>query len=280
MYDARKAVRLTRLSRRGDARYLFVPLDHSVTSGPIAGRRDFDHLVRKVVDGGADGIVLHKGRVRALDPHLFIECSIIVHLSASTVYAPDSHEKVLVGEVEEAVRIGADAVSIHVNVGSLSEAAQLADFGAVAAACDRWSIPLMAMMYPSGPGIPAAVDATQLAHLANIAVDLGADIVKTPAPQQVEDLVSVVASCPIPIVVGGGQADGRSLLDFAGKALAAGCRGLAIGRRVFQDPEPDAVVRSLATLVHPRQGRRAGSGQLPEPAGDSGCDGPASGALR
>ena len=248
-----KALRLTRLSRPGDGRFLFVPLDHSVSDGPVASVTGFRQLVQDITDGGADGIVVHKGRARIIPPSLLTRCALVVHLSASTAHAPDTNAKVLVGDVEEVVRLGADAVSVHVNIGSDTEAAQLADLGAVAAACDRWGMPLVAMVYPRGPRVSDPTEPELLAHVVNIAADLGVDIVKTLLATPAERMADVVASSPLPIIVAGGGSSEKNLLEFATSVLSTGCRGLAVGRRVFTSPAPRRVVQELAAIIHGRE---------------------------
>ncbi|MDX8051299.1 2-amino-3,7-dideoxy-D-threo-hept-6-ulosonate synthase [Lentzea sp. BCCO 10_0798] len=243
----RKALRLRRLSRPHDDRYLFVPLDHSVSDGPVVPQDRWQDLIRAVVQGGADAIIVHKGRVRTIDPAVLGGCALIVHLSAGTAHMADANAKVLVGEVDEALRLGADAVSVHVNIGSDTEARQLADLGTVAAACDSWNVPLVAMAYARGPRIGDPRDPALLAHVVNIAADLGADIVKT---NLADDMTEVVAGCPIPVIVAGGPASANSLAGHARVAMAAGCAGLAVGRRVFTSPTPMHLVAELASIVH------------------------------
>jgi 2-amino-4,5-dihydroxy-6-oxo-7-(phosphonooxy)heptanoate synthase len=245
-----KAVRYARLSRRADNRFLFVPLDHSVSNGPITSAGGFNGLVRDIADGGADGIVVHKGRARTIEPTLLSNTALVIHLSASTDHAPDANAKVLVGDVDEAIRLGADAVSMHVNIGSDTEADQLADLGTVAAACDRWGVPLMAMIYPRGPRVSDPSEPEMLAHAVNIAADLGADVVKTILASPAERMAEVVASSPLPIVVAGGATKDRDLSQFARTALGVGCRGLAVGRRVFTCRKPQRAVEELAEIVH------------------------------
>nr|WP_275942338.1 2-amino-3,7-dideoxy-D-threo-hept-6-ulosonate synthase [Streptomyces spiramenti] len=247
-----KALRMARLSRRGDGRYLFVPLDHSVSDGPVVTGTGFCELVRDISVGGADAVVVHKGRARMIPPGLLTRTALVVHLSASTVHAPDVDAKVLVGSVEDAVGIGADAVSVHVNIGSLTEAAQLADLGVVASGCERWGMPLLVMIYPRGPRVEDGARADLVAHVVNIAVDLGADLVKTVLAAPASRMSDVVASCPLPVLVAGGGGGGQSLREFASSALAAGCSGLAVGRRVFTGPSPREAVRELAEIVHGR----------------------------
>ncbi|RKT56464.1 2-amino-3,7-dideoxy-D-threo-hept-6-ulosonate synthase [Saccharothrix australiensis] len=245
-----KALRLRRLSRPGDDRYLFVPLDHSVSDGPVVSRDRWHDLIGSVALGGADAIIVHKGRVRTIDPRLLGACSLVVHLSAGTAHSADADAKVLVGDVEEALRLGADAVSVHVNIGSATEERQLADLGVVAGACDAWNVPLVVMAYPRGPRVDDPRDPALLAHVVNIAVDLGADLVKTTLARPVERMAEVVASCPVPVLVAGGPATGGSVVDHARAAMATGCAGLAAGRRVFTAPSPAALVAELASVIH------------------------------
>jgi len=250
MLDRGKAFRLRRLSLAGDGRFLFVPLDHSVSDGPIVLAAQWDNLIRSLVAGGADALIVHKGRVRALAPEILRSCALVVHLSGSTAYSADANAKVLVGEVEEALRLGADAVSVHVNIGSDSEAQQLADLGAVARSCDAWRMPLIAMVYPRGPRIHDPHDPAVLAHVVNVAADLGADLVKTSIARPINRMADVVASSPIPVLAAGGPPDGSDLLDYAAAVMASGCRGLAVGRRIFSAPSPGLLMSKLAALVH------------------------------
>jgi 2-amino-4,5-dihydroxy-6-oxo-7-(phosphooxy)heptanoate synthase len=247
-----KAVRMARLSRYGDGRILIVPLDHAVSDGPFATAGELRSLAISAVDNGADALVLHKGRVAAVPAEVFRRAALIVHLSASTAHAADCDAKVLIGSVEDALRAGADAVSVHVNVGSDTETRQLADLGAVASACASWDMPLLAMVYPRGPRISDPHDPALLRHVINIAVDLGADMVKTLATRCPEDMAAVIETSPIPVLVAGGRAEG-TLEEFAetgARLIKAGCSGLAVGRRIFSAADPGAAVRCLAEAVH------------------------------
>ncbi|WP_328346705.1 2-amino-3,7-dideoxy-D-threo-hept-6-ulosonate synthase [Streptomyces violaceus] len=250
MLKTGKLLRLRRLSLAGDGRHLLVPLDHSVSDGPIVPAGEWDDLLRALVDGGADGIIVHKGRARAFAPDILRNCALVVHLSASTACSADVHAKVLVADVEEALRLGADAVSVHVNIGSDTEARQLSDLGAVARSCDAWGMPLIAMVYPRGPRIEDPRDPALLAHLANIAADLGADMVKTSVALPVERMAEVVAGSPIPVLAAGGPPDGSDLVEYGTAVMATGCRGLAVGRRIFSVPSPASLVARLAAVVH------------------------------
>lgn len=221
-----------------------------MADGPITDEADFNQLISDICRGGADAIIVHKGRSRTIEPELLGDCALIVHLSASTDHAADSDAKVLVGDVEEALRLGADAVSVHLNVGSDTETTQLTDLGTVASACDQWGVPLLAMIYLRGPRVTHPNSPDQLAHMVSIAADLGADLVKTVLASPIARMTEVTAASPLPVVVAGGDGHDLGLLDFATAAMAVGCHGLAVGRRVFTDDAPRRVVQQLAAIVH------------------------------
>jgi 2-amino-4,5-dihydroxy-6-oxo-7-(phosphonooxy)heptanoate synthase len=245
-----RSLRMLRLRRRPGGLFI-VPLDHSVTAGPVAPDGDLDRLVSQFAANGVDAVVLHKGAVRRVNPLRFANLSLIVHLSAGTARAPDPDARCLVASVEEALQLGADAVSVHVNLGSLEEQRQLADLAAVAGECDRWGLPLLAMVYPRGPKVTDPADAELVAHAAAVAADLGADLVKVPQVPDPAKLRDVVRACPIPLIVAGGpQRSLDDLRDTTREAMRAGVAGAAIGRNVFESASPGQVARDLADLIH------------------------------
>lgn len=242
---------------------MVVPLDHSISDGPVLPDGGLDYLVGRLAGNGVDAIVLHKGSVRYVQHRWFTKLSLIIHLSASTRHAADPDAKYLVSRVEEALRLGADAVSVHVNLGSLDERQQVADLGAVADVCDQWNIPLLAMMYPRGPKIDNPRDPALVTHAATLAADLGADIVKVPFVGSAPEMSDVTRACPIPIIIAGGpqlETD-DDVLDYVAEALRGGVCGLAMGRNIFQARDPGLLARRVAELVH-QFGRPDEVGQL------------------
>jgi 2-amino-4,5-dihydroxy-6-oxo-7-(phosphonooxy)heptanoate synthase len=247
-----RQLRLRRLRRNPGQRLLVLPLDHSVTDGPVTGGRRVNELIGRIAGHGVDAVVLHKGVLRYVDPAWFTDLALIVHLSASTIHAPDPDAKYLVASVEEALRHGADAVSVHVNLGSAEEMRQVADLAAVAEACDRWNMPLLAMMYPRGPKIRNPADPTLIAHAATLAADLGADIVKTPYAGSVTEMADVTRDCPIPLLTAGGprRAATADVVSYVDDVLRGGAAGVAMGRNIFSAADPAALVQELSQLIH------------------------------
>lgn len=251
-YSFARQVRLRRLYRHSNQQLLVVPLDHSITMGPITGGAALNHMVGRLARNGVDAVVLHKGSLRHVDHAWFAETSLVVHLSASTVHASDPHAKYLVANVEESLRLGADAVSVHVNLGSLDEHRQIADLAAVSEACDQWNLPLLAMVYPRGPQIHNPQDPDLVAHAVTLAADLGADIVKTVYVGSVAAMADITRACPIPVIVAGGTQlnNAAELRSYVTAALHGGARGVAMGRNIFQAADPGATARMVADLVH------------------------------
>lgn len=244
-----KEIRIRRILVGGKA--LIVAMDHGVSSGPIAGLEDIRKAVANVAKGGATGVVLHKGSVRFAKDYFDEKLALIVHLSASTSLGPHGDRKVLVGEVEEAIACGADAVSVHVNLGGPDDDRMLADLGTMAGAANRFGMPLLAMMYPRGPSVDDPYDVDVVKHVARVGVELGADVVKTLYTGTPETFREVVRGTPVPVVVAGGPKleSAREVLEMVAGALEAGAAGVSIGRNVFQAKDPIGMTRAIARIL-------------------------------
>ncbi|MHA1237865.1 MAG: 2-amino-3,7-dideoxy-D-threo-hept-6-ulosonate synthase [Candidatus Odinarchaeia archaeon] len=242
-----KQVRLRRILQNGKA--VIIPMDHGVSSGPIPGVKKIEETIRKLEKGGATAILTHKGIMRSLTK--VPKTGLIVHFSASTSLGPDPNWKVLVGSVEEAIRIGADAVSVHVNIGCEKEPEMLVKLGMIAEACDEWQIPLLAMMYPRGKNVRDQFDPKVVAHVARVGAELGADIIKTNYTGSVETFKEVVEGCPVPVVIAGGPKVDSDLevLKMVRGAMDAGAIGVSMGRNVFQHENVEAITRALRKII-------------------------------
>jgi len=249
-----RGLRLRRLYRQDNSGLLVVPLDHAIGAGPLAHRGELDSLVAHLADNGADAVVLHKGAVRRVRPSRFRELSLILQLNAGTCLASDPDAKYPVATVEEALRLGANAVSVQVNAASLTEDRQIGHLATVAESCDRWGVPLLAMMYVRGPDVLDGSAPAVVAHAVAIATELGADLVKTALPPAETAVAEITAGCPVPVLAAGGPAErgADAVLARLADAVRAGAGGIAAGRLVFTAADPAAMVRRLSALVHGR----------------------------
>ncbi len=247
-----KKFRLARLIHPKSRRVVLVPLDHGVSAGPIPGLEAPWKALRAVADGGAQGVIVHRGV--ALNEGDGVEPTFpwILHLSGSTGLSPDPDHKVLVASVEEAVRLGADAVSVHVNLGVPREPDMLRDLGRVAEHCQQWGMPLLAMMYVRWARPLPGSSISTIKHAARVAAELGADLVKVSYPGSPEGMLEVVRGCFVPVLIAGGERDrsDRRILEMVESAVACGAAGVCIGRNIFQHPAPHLFLSALARIVH------------------------------
>ena len=248
-----KTVRLERIINRNTGKTVIVPMDHGVSSGPIKGLKGIRETVQKVAEGGANAIILHKGIVKDGHRGKGRDVGLIVHMSASTDLSLRKNDKVLVCTVEEAIKLGADGVSIHVNIGAEDEKQMLKDFGEISKACLEWQMPLIAMLYYRGPEVKDPYDPKAISHIARLGAELGADIVKVPYTGDPRTFREVVEGCPVPVVIAGGpkvNSDKELLKMVYDAVVVAGCAGLSIGRNVFQHDNVEKITRVLSKIVH------------------------------
>ena len=242
-----KARRLARIFPGG--RTLIVPVDHAVTSGPLPGLADAGRTIERVLEGGPDAMLMHRGAPLAGVWGAPPDVALIAHLSAGTELSGRPHVKARVGNVEDAVALGADAVSVHVTLGTEEDPAALTDLGEVSSLCVRWGMPLLAMMYVHGE--PAS-STEPILHAARIAAELGADIVKVNHPGDETSLHELVASCYARVVIAGGPkaSNEHELLATLEEVVAAGAAGACVGRNIHQHRDPAALTRACRAVVH------------------------------
>ena len=247
-----KRIRLERILNRKTKKTVIVPMDHGVTLGPIRGLVNMPEMVNEIARGGANAVLGHMGLPLHGHRRYGKDVGLILHLSGSTVWSPDPNTKVLVNSVQMALKMGADAVSIHVNIGADDESEMLKDLGLVSVAAMEWGLPLLAMMYTRGEKFKNEFDVEGVKHAARIAAELGADIVKVNYTGSVASFRQVIEGCPIPVVIAGGEraVDEKSIFTVIKESLKAGGAGVSVGRNVFQHETPRAMMKAIYKLVH------------------------------
>ncbi|MFJ9380529.1 hypothetical protein [Streptomyces sp. NPDC101455] len=255
-----KTVRLARIIP--GVRTVMVPFDDDLINGPYAGLADPVTRVREVALGGADAVL---GFPRLLTQYAErgVRLPFVANLTASTVLGVHTR-KVAVSSVERAVRQGCDGVAVHVNVSDHYEPDMLETLGAVAEDCERWGMPLLAIMYPRRTHNGADDNYLELKegdrdryadlvrHCVRIAVELGADVVKTQYTGDPESFASVTAaSMGIPVIVAGGPRTSiRGALGNAHGAVTGGAAGVCFGRQTYNRADIPGFVRMLRSVVH------------------------------
>ena len=237
---------------RNTKRTIIIPLDHGMTVGPIEGIIDLKAMVDQVAEGGANAVIEHIGSVFFGHRKSGKDIGLIVHLSASTQLGPDPNDKVIVTSIEDALKIGADGVSVHINIGGEAEARMLRDLGRISSSCREWGMPLIAMMYPRGKKITNEHHVDNVKLVARVAAELGVDIVKTNYTGSINTFKEVTKGCPAPVIIAGGPKMNtmKDVLQTVKDSLISGGSGVAFGRNVFQSENPTKMVRALCRIIH------------------------------
>ena len=246
--ESGKTRRLRRIFRE-DKKTIIVPMDHGVSVGPIEGLADMARTIEQVENGGADAVLVHAGIAKTVNTGTM---GLILHLSGATRLTKEPNWKMQISTVKQAIRLGADAVSVHINVGSEREQNMLDQFSRILDECDEYGLPTLAMMYPRGPSISNEHGREVVSHAARLGYELGADIVKTNYTGDVKSFEDIVRTVRVPVVVAGGPKSSSvaDTIKMVSESIEAGAAGVSIGRNVFQHRDPALMTKALAGIVH------------------------------
>jgi class I fructose-bisphosphate aldolase len=252
-----------------DGRGVIVALDHGAAGDVFPGLCDPARTLDAVAQGGADAVLTTPGILGRFGDRLG-RLGVILRLDGgSTALRPGAAPPRLLLTVADALRLGADAVACMGFPGTPWEAETLANVAKLAGQCQRWNVPLMAEMLPGGFSEPALHTAANVRLAARIGAELGADVIKTKFVGDARDFRQVVAHCYRPVLVLGGSKteDLAGLFAMVETALAAGTHGVVIGRNVWAQESPRAVVEALCRMVHEGASAEAALQTLRPPRG-------------
>ncbi|TFG04042.1 MAG: fructose-bisphosphate aldolase [Promethearchaeota archaeon] len=247
-----KNIRIERIMNRETGRTIIIPMDHGMSVGTIKGLENLAKMVDQVAMGGANAVLEHSGMVGAGHREYGKDIGLIMHLSGATNLAPDPNRKVMVCTVERALKMGADACSIHVNIGADEEPEMLQEAAQVVESSREWGMPLLAMMYSRGKKIEDENDPDVVNIAVRVGAELGADIVKSNYTGDIDSFKYIVSSVPVPVIIAGGPKMDTipDVLQMVYDSIQAGGAGVAFGRNVFQSKNPTKLVSAIAKIVH------------------------------
>ena len=269
-----KRVRLHRMMYEhgpGKGKLLILPIDQGLEHGPVdffpnPPSADPEFQFKFAVKGGYSGIALHLGLAEKYAPKYAGKIPIVLKINGKT-RIPPANEPVspMTGSVEDAVRIGADAIGYTLYVGSPNQHTDFTQFRKVKADAERYGIPIIMWAYPRGEAIDKKGGRNSLFavdYAARVADELGADIVKLNVPVDdpktrssqrapydklelsYEDSVSkVVKSAGKCLVLfsGGGMISDEEVIRRAKVCVEQGATGLIFGRNLWQREWDDAL---------------------------------------
>lgn len=239
------ANRLARLIQ-SDGRCLFLPIDHGYFQGPTRKLEDPRRTLEPIVQF-ADAVFITRGVLRScVDPEG--AKPVILRVSGGTsVIGKDLANEGLTTSMEEAIRLNVAAVGISIFVGSEYEKESLLNLARLVDEGEKYGIPVMAVT-AVGKELERR-DARYLGLCSRIAAELGARVVKT---YWCEDFDRVTGGCPVPVVMAGGPKvdTDREVLDFVYDGIQKGAVGVNLGRNIWQNQHPVAMIKALRAVIH------------------------------
>lgn len=234
-----------------NGKIILLPLDHGVSEGILPGLEKLDTLFPALADTGITGVVIHKGIAKEWGEFLPLNLKMVVHLSAGSKHGLPPYNKTLVCSVAEALRLGADAVSVHVNIGNDLEDKMLQDLGMVVDEAHQLGVPVLAMIYARGGQIVNEYDPALIAHSIRLGAELGADLIKVPYSGDKKSFRQAVQASPVPVLIAGGpkKKSFSEFLEMVKDALDTGIAGLSVGRNIFQQKNPLQALSKLTKLL-------------------------------
>ncbi|MGH3060177.1 MAG: class I fructose-bisphosphate aldolase, partial [Gaiellaceae bacterium] len=162
-------------------------------------------------------------------------------------------------EVDEAARLGADAVVLFVALGGEDEPTMIERIAQVGEACDREGMPFIAeaefpTTYAAVEQLASEYGFEYLRRNVRLCAELGADVVKTNWPGsggQFGALVEAAGGVPL-VLAGGSRITDEELLERMEAAMQAGAIGCSVGRNIFMHADPTAITRALARVIRER----------------------------
>jgi DhnA family fructose-bisphosphate aldolase class Ia len=248
-----KEIRMQRMKNPASGRIFTVAVDHAPSYGVLDGIEDIQAVVDRVAAAGPDAMVMMKGIAqRCFQPYAG-QVALIMKCSTLSPYHPQ-HD-VWVASVEDAVRLGADAIAMALTVGCAQQAQLVANLGALVREAERAGLPVIVHAYPNGELVPPGEVFTvqRVGYAARLAMEVGVDIVKTFYTGSAESFARVVeTAAPALVVAAGGprlETD-ADVLRMAYDVVQAGATGITFGRNIWQSADPAQIIAALKQILH------------------------------
>lgn len=263
-----KRIRLGRLADPGTGNSLVVTIAHGLFGGPFPEEppgAGYGPLVREVSAAGANAIITSPGLVGHLAESFVGRGApgLILCLDWTSMFRSPETElgfaegrQSLLAHVEDAVRLGADAVMTYLFLGlgdAAAEARAVELNGAISRECERLGVVRIIETMARGERVGAAATKPEYVRLhTRIAAEVGCDLIKTEWTGDAASFRTVVEHCPVPILVAGGPRtpDPRGALAICEGAMRAGAAGIVFGRNVVQAAAPGRMTRALSRIIH------------------------------
>lgn len=238
--------RMSRIFQPKDGNTVMLAVDHGYFLGPVSRLEEPRKTIEPLI-AYADSLMITRGVLRNC-----IEAThtipIVLRVSGgNSILNEDLSQEALTVSLEEALRLNVSAVAMSIYVGAPFQHQTLVNLANLINEAQRYGMPVLAVT-AVGKELEKR-DARYLSLSCRIAAELGAQIVKT---YYCDGFEEVVKSCPVPLVIAGGPKlkSEEDALEMAANAIAAGAKGVDMGRNIWQSRWPVPMLRAIRQVVH------------------------------
>ena len=232
---------------------VFLALDHGFSMGPVKGIENLNYLISELSNTEIDSIILNYGALKNINISSLGNCRtpIIVHLTGSEI-TQGGFEKEVIYYPIDAIKLGADAVSVQLNFGVDSEKQQIKQVAKVIKQADDLGIPVLLMMYDKSNTKDYA---DKLKKMVRLGIEIGADLIKIDVKDNFILLQEICSNSSVPIFVAGGSLEQTedNFYKKAKKYIEAGAAGISVGRNIFQSDNPKESLVEICKIIHERK---------------------------
>ncbi|MDE1813863.1 MAG: 3-hydroxy-5-phosphonooxypentane-2,4-dione thiolase [Thaumarchaeota archaeon] len=240
--------RLAKIIKPQNRRGVMLAVDHGYFLGPTEKLEVPKKTIAPLLPY-ADSLMLTRGVLRtSVDANFPVPVVLRVSGGASIIGKDLSNEKITTS-VKEAIRLNASALAMSIFVGATHEHESLVSLGNLVNEGEEYGIPVLAVT-AVGKELEKR-DARYLSLACRMAAEFGAHLVKT---YYCENFEKVVTSCPVPVIIAGGPklATEMDVFNLTYDALQAGASGVDMGRNIWQNDHPVAMIKAVRAIVHQR----------------------------
>lgn len=236
--------RLSRIFNPKTGRTVMLACDHGFIMGPTSGLERVDLAINPLIEY-ADCLMCTRGILRSVIPPTISKPVCLRSDGGTTILTELNLNRVY--DVEDVVRVNAGAMAVMVACGDkASEQITTHNLVHTVDIGEKLGIPVLGV---TAVGKDMARDARYFRLATRVCAENGASFVKTYYTE--EGFETVVAQCPVPIVIAGGKKlPEDQALELAYRAVQAGAAGVDMGRNVFQSAKPLAMMKAISAVVH------------------------------
>ena len=236
--------RLSRIFDPESSRTVMLAFDHGYIVGPTTGLERLDLAIPPLIPY-ADCLMCTRGAITTCIPPES-EVPFVLRMNTGATVLKDLSNELIGVTVEEAIRLGATAITAMVCIGDTHERESLENMSYLINEGNRYGLPSLAV---TAVGKEMARDARYFSLASRVAAEIGATMVKT---YYVEPgFEEITAGCPVPIVIAGGKKLPEiDALTMAWRAIDQGASGVDMGRNIFCADDPVAMIQAVRAVVH------------------------------